>query len=116
MDLQRGPPHVFSLCLNFPKARHHVIILLLLLLLIHFSFILSRLCTDYHSFRLSPLLDFVIFWRCLVDMGRCRLALEAHLVVRVVSILVKIHEVLLLVPAEEELVSMDLADSRSESF
>ena len=100
MYLQRASPHVLRLRLNFPKARHHIKILLFLFNLIR------------------PLLDFaVVLWLCLMDIGRCRPAFEAHLVLFPA---IRVHEVLLLLLlfflAEEELVSVDLADAWPESL
>ena len=97
MYLQRGSPHVLCLRLNFPKARHHVKILLLLL-----------------NNLIRLLLDFVVvLWLCLMGIGRCRPALEAHLVLFPA---IRVHEVLLLLLllfflVKEELISVDLADA-----
>ena len=97
MYLQRASSHVLCLRLNFPKARHHVKILLLLLSLIR------------------PLLEFVVvLWLSLMDIGHCSPAFEAHLVLFPA---IRVHEVLLLLfLAEEELVSVDLADAWPESL
>ena len=101
MYLQRASSHVLCLRLNFPKARHHVKILLLLL-----------------NILIRPLLDYVVvLWLCLIHIGRCRPALEAHLVLFPA---IRVHKVLLLLLlfflAEEELVSVDLADAWPESL
>ena len=113
MYLQRASPHVLGLRLDFPKARHHVKILLILL-----SNLIRCLCTNYHSFRLFSLLDFVVLRQFIMDIDRGRPALEAHLLLFPAIRVVLIHEVLLLLLflALEELVSMDLADLWPESF